>query len=51
MRNSFKIRPTHFSWGGENFSKGAFASSGYGPVDFCTSQKINIFLRTLSVLA
>jgi len=49
--NSFKIRPTHFSCGGENFSKGGFASSGYGPVDFYTSQKISIFLRTLSVLA
>jgi len=35
---------------GTNFSKGGFASSGYGPVDFYTSQKINIFLRTLSVL-
>jgi len=35
---------------GENFSKGDFASSGYGPVDFYTSQKINI-LGTLSVLA
>ena len=51
MCNDFKIRPTHFSCGGENFSKGVFASSGYGPVDFYTSQKINIFLLTLSVLA
>jgi len=51
MCNNFKIRPTHFSCGGENFSKGGFASSGYGPVDFYTSQKINIFLRTLSSLA
>ena len=51
MCNNYKIHPTHFSCGGENFSKGGFASSGYGPVDFCTSQKMNIFLRTLSVLA
>ena len=51
MCNNFKIRPTHFSCGGENVSKGGFASSGYGPVDFYTSRKINIFLRTLSVLA
>jgi len=51
MCNSFKIRPTHFSCGGENFSKGIFAPPGYGPVDFYTSQKTNIFLRTLSALA
>jgi len=51
MCNSFKIRPTHFSCGGENFSKGFFAPPGYGPVDFNTSQKTNIFLRTLSPLA
>jgi len=25
MSNNFKIRPTHFSWGGENFSRGGFA--------------------------
>jgi len=53
MCNSFKIRPTHFSCGGENFSKGIFAppSHGYGPVNFYTSQKANIFLRALSALA
>jgi len=50
MCNSFKIRPAHFSCGGENFSKG-FRPPGYGPVDFQTSQKTNIFLRTLSALA
>ena len=51
MCNSFKIRPAHFSCGDENFSKGGFAPPGYGPVDFQTSQKANIFLRTLSALA
>jgi len=50
MCNNFKIRPTNFSCGGEHFSKGGFASSGCGPADFYTSQKINIFLRTLYVL-
>ena len=60
MCNSFKIRPAHFSCGGEHFSSGAniflwgrtfFIFSGYGPVDFYTSQKTNIFLRALSALA
>jgi len=51
MCNSFKIRPAHFSCGGENFSKGGFAPPGYGPVDFQISRKTNIFLRTLSALA
>jgi len=51
MCNSFKIRPTQFSCGGENFSKGIFPPRGYGPVDVYTSQKTNIFLRTLSALA
>ena len=51
MCNSFKIRLTHFSCGGENFFKGGSATPGYGPVDFYTSQKTNIFLRTLSALA
>ena len=51
MCNSFKIRPAHFSCGGENFSKGGFAPPDYGPVDFQTSQKANIFLRTLSASA
>ena len=50
MCNSFEIRPAHFSCGVENFSKGGFLP-GYGPVDFQTSQKANIFLRTLSTLA
>jgi len=27
MSNSFKIRPTHFSCWGENFSRGGFAHS------------------------
>jgi len=48
--NSFKIRPAHFSCGGEIFSKGV-QPPGYGPVDFHTSQKTNVFLRTLSALA
>jgi len=39
MSNTFKIRPTHISCGSKNFSKGGFAPSGYGPVDFYTSQK------------
>ena len=51
MCNSFKIRPAHFSCGGKNFSKGGFAPAGYGPVNFQTSQKVNIFLRTSSALA
>ena len=51
MCNSFKIRPKRFSCGGENFSKGGFVPHGYGPVDFYTSQKSNIFLRTLPSLA
>ena len=50
MCNSFKIRPAHFSCGGENFSKGD-STPWYGPVDFQTSQKANIFLRTLSASA
>ena len=50
MCNSFKIRPAHFSCGGENFSKGG-SPPGYGPMDFQTSQKANIFLRTLSAFA
>ena len=50
MCNSFKIRPAHFSCGGENFSKGD-STPDYGPVDFQTSQKANIFFRTLSALA
>ena len=40
MSNSFKIRPTHFSWGGENFSKVGFSSPGYGPVDFYNHKKL-----------
>ena len=51
MSNTFKIRPTHISYGGKNFSKGGFAPSGYGPVDVYTSQKTKIFLRTLSVFS
>ena len=51
MCNSFKIRPAHFSCGGENFSKGGIRPPGYGPVDFQTSQKANILLCTLSALA
>jgi len=50
MCNSFKIRPAHFSCGGETFSKGGFALPGYVPVDFYTSQKTNNFLCTLSAL-
>jgi len=30
MSNSFKIHPTHFSWGGENFSTGGYAPSVTG---------------------
>jgi len=37
--------------GGKNFSYADLAPPCYGPVDFYTSQKTNIFLRTLSVLA
>ena len=47
MSNSFKIRPTNFSCGDENFSRGGFVTPGYGPVDFYTSQKTNVLLRTL----
>ena len=39
MSNSFKIRPTNFSCGDENFSRGDFVTPGYEPVDFYTSQK------------
>jgi len=46
MSNSFKTRPTHFSCGGENVSRGDF-----GPVDFYTSQKTKIFLRSLSAVS
>jgi len=40
MSYSFKLCPTHFSWGGEKFSKGVFARPcappSYGPVfNFC----------------
>jgi len=45
MCNSLKIRPTRFFCGEENFSRGCFASTGYGPVDFYTSQKNNRFLE------
>jgi len=31
MTNSFKLCPTHFSRGGEIFSRGSFASPNYGP--------------------
>ena len=51
MSNTFKIRPTHISCVGKNCSKGGFAPSGYGPVHFYTSQKTNIFLRTLSAFS
>jgi len=51
MSNTFKIRPTHISCVGKNFSKGGFAPSGYGPMDFYTAQKIKIFLRTLSAFS
>jgi len=44
MSNSFKLRPTHFSCGDENFSWGAFVPPGYGPVDFYTSHKNKRFL-------
>ena len=32
MFNSFKLCPTHFSRGGEKFSRRCFAHPGYGPV-------------------
>ena len=37
--------------GAKIFLEGGFTLPGYGPVDFCTSQKTNIFLRALSALA
>jgi len=52
MCNSFKIRPVHFSCGGENFSKGGFAPwlrvCGLPNI---TKSKHYIFLRTLTALA
>ena len=48
---SFKIRPTHFSCRGKHFSRGGFARSGYGRVDFYTSQNTKIFLHTLSAFS
>jgi len=51
MSNTFKIRPAHFSCGGKKFSKGGFSPSGYEPVDFYTSQKTKIVLRTLSAFS
>jgi len=51
MCNSFKIRPTHFSCGAKIFLRGASPALVMGLwTDFYTSQKINIFLRTLTVL-
>jgi len=34
MSNIFKVSPTHFSRGGEKFSRGGFAPLGYGPADY-----------------
>jgi len=47
MSNSFKIYPTYISCGDEIFLGDASPPPGYGPVDFYTSQKTNIFLRTV----
>jgi len=50
MSNNFKTRPTHFSWGAK-IMLGGFRPPGYGPVDFYTSQKTKISLRTLSAFS
>jgi len=41
----------HIFPGGAKFLLMGLRLPGYGPVDFYTSQKTNIFLRTLSALA
>jgi len=47
MSNSFKIRPTYLSWGGENFSRGGFAPLVRGLWTSMHHKKTNVFLRTL----
>ena len=42
MSNSFKIRPTHFSWGGRKVFSGRLRAPGYGPVEFYTHRQVDV---------
>ena len=47
MCNSFKIRQHIFTVRTKIFLGEASLPPGYGPVDFCTSQKTNVFFHIL----
>jgi len=51
MSNSFKIRQHIFTVWTKIFLGEASLPPGYGSVDFCTSQKTNVFLHILSAFS